>query len=72
MADDPKTSGKWDQQKGKVREAFGDLTGNKEQQRKGQVEQASGKAKEVVGRVEEAAKDVLKKDEDLLNQDKNR
>jgi uncharacterized protein YjbJ (UPF0337 family) len=63
MADDPKTSGQWDQQKGKVREAFGDLTGNKEQQRKGQVEQGTGKAKEVVGRVEEAAKDLFDQDE---------
>lgn len=62
MADDPKTSGQWDQQKGKVREAWGDLTDNPEQKRKGQVEQGGGKAKEVVGRVEEAAKDLFDKD----------
>ncbi len=62
MADNPKTSGEWEQQKGKVREAFGDLTGNKEQKRKGQVEQGAGKAKEVVGRVGEAAKDLFDKD----------
>lgn len=61
MADDT-TSGKWDQQKGKVREAYGDLTDNPEQKRKGQVEQGGGKVKEAVGRVEEAAKDLFNKD----------
>jgi uncharacterized protein YjbJ (UPF0337 family) len=51
-----------DDLKGRVKEAAGDLTGDKDLQREGQVDQAAGKAKDVVDDVAEKAKDVVNKD----------
>jgi uncharacterized protein YjbJ (UPF0337 family) len=47
--------------KGRIKEAAGDLTGDKDLQREGKVDQATGKAKEGVERVSDAAKDILGK-----------
>jgi uncharacterized protein YjbJ (UPF0337 family) len=51
-----------DDAKGRVKEAAGDLTGNRDLQREGKVDQAGGKAKEGVERLTEKVKDALKRD----------
>ena len=47
-----------DETKGKVKEAAGDLTGDKDLKNEGKVDQASGKVKDAVDKV----KDALTKD----------
>lgn len=44
--------------KGRAREAYGDLTGNEDQQAQGQAEQAQGKGEKVVGDVKNAVSDI--------------
>ena len=51
-----------DEAKGRVKEAAGDLTGDKDLQREGKVDQASGKAKDAIDDASEKAKDALKDD----------
>jgi uncharacterized protein YjbJ (UPF0337 family) len=51
-----------DDAKGRVKEAAGDLTGDKDLQREGKVDQAGGKAKEGVERLTDKVKDLLHKD----------
>jgi uncharacterized protein YjbJ (UPF0337 family) len=51
-----------DDAKGRVKEAAGDLTGDKELENEGKVDQASGKVKGAVGDVADKAKDVVGKD----------
>lgn len=51
-----------DDTKGKVKEAAGDLTDDKDLQREGKVDQASGEVKEKVGDAADKVKDVFKKD----------
>jgi len=51
-----------DEAKGRIKEAAGDLTGDKDLQREGKVDQASGKAKDAVDDVSDKAKDALKRD----------
>ena len=41
--------GKVDQAKGRVKQAVGDLTGNKDLKAEGQMDEASGKVQEAVG-----------------------
>ena len=45
--------------KGRVKEAAGDLTNDKDLEREGKVDQAAGKAKEKAGDVVDAVKDKL-------------
>jgi uncharacterized protein YjbJ (UPF0337 family) len=59
MADGPNNA---DETKGRVKEAAGDLTGDKDLQREGKVDQAGGKAKEGVERLTDKVKDLLHKD----------
>ena len=47
-----------DEAEGRIKEAAGDLTGDKDLQREGKVDQASGKAKDAIDK----AKDALKRD----------
>ena len=54
--------GAMDDAKGKVKEAAGDLTDDKDLQREGKVDQASGTVKDKVGDAADAAKDVVGKD----------
>ena len=53
-------AGEMDQAKGRVKEATGALTGDKELKREGKVDQAAGKvkgaAKKVIDKVKDAAK----------------
>jgi uncharacterized protein YjbJ (UPF0337 family) len=51
-----------DDAKGRLKEAAGDVTGDKDLQREGRVDQAGGKAKEGVEKVTDKVKDALKRD----------
>jgi X-X-X-Leu-X-X-Gly heptad repeat protein len=51
-----------DDAKGRVKEAAGDLTGDKDLQREGKVDQGAGKAKDGVEKLTDKVKDVLRKD----------
>jgi uncharacterized protein YjbJ (UPF0337 family) len=51
-----------DDLKGRVKEAGGDLTGDKDLKREGKVDKASGKAKDAVGDTADKVKDVVGKD----------
>jgi uncharacterized protein YjbJ (UPF0337 family) len=51
-----------DDLKGRVKEAAGDLTGDKDLQREGQVDQATGKVKDKIDDVADEAKDAVNKD----------
>jgi uncharacterized protein YjbJ (UPF0337 family) len=51
-----------DDAKGRVKEAAGDLTGDKDLKREGKVDQAGGKAKDGIERLTDKVKDVLHKD----------
>ena len=54
--------GTFDDGKGRLKEAAGDLTGDKDLQREGKVDQASGTVKDAVGGAADKVKDVLGKD----------
>ena len=51
-----------DSAKGNIKEAAGDLTGDKDLQREGKVDQASGTVKDKVGDAGDAVKDAIRKD----------
>jgi uncharacterized protein YjbJ (UPF0337 family) len=53
---------KTDDLKGRVKEAAGDLTGDKDLQREGKVDQFTSDVKEKVGDVADKVKDVVGKD----------
>ena len=59
MADRPSNA---DETKGRVKEAAGNLTGDKDLQREGKVDQAGGKAKAGVEKLTDKVKDLLHKD----------
>jgi uncharacterized protein YjbJ (UPF0337 family) len=54
--------GTTDTTKGRVKEAAGDLTGDKDLQREGKVDQASGSIKDKVGDTADTVKDALRRD----------
>jgi uncharacterized protein YjbJ (UPF0337 family) len=51
-----------DEAKGRVKEAAGDLSGDKDLQREGKVDQAAGKAKAGIEKLTDKVKDLLHKD----------
>jgi uncharacterized protein YjbJ (UPF0337 family) len=51
-----------DEAKGRIKEAAGDLTDNKDLQRQGKVDQASGKAKDAIDKASDKAKDAVDRD----------
>jgi uncharacterized protein YjbJ (UPF0337 family) len=51
-----------DEAKGRMKEAAGDLTGDKDLQREGKVDQAEGKAKDAIDDAGDKAKDALDRD----------
>jgi uncharacterized protein YjbJ (UPF0337 family) len=51
-----------DDAKGRVKEAAGNLTGDKDLKNEGKVDQASGKAKDGLDKLTDKVKDVLKRD----------
>jgi len=52
-------AGEADQVKGRVKEAAGALTDDKDLKREGKMDQAGGKVKEAVGKAVDKAKDAL-------------
>ncbi len=55
------SDGTADKTKGRLKEAAGDLTGDRELKNEGKVDRASGKTKDAVGGVADKAKDLLRK-----------
>ena len=51
-----------DEMEGRIKEAAGDLTDNKDLQREGKVDQAQGKAKDAIDDASEKAKDLIDRD----------
>jgi uncharacterized protein YjbJ (UPF0337 family) len=51
-----------DDAKGRIKEAAGDLTDDKDLKREGKVDQASGKAKDKIDDVGDKAKDFVNRD----------
>ena len=51
-----------DEAKGRVKEAVGDLTDDKDMKREGKVDKATGSVKEGVDKAADKAKDALKRD----------
>ena len=51
-----------DEAKGRIKEAAGDLTGNKDLEREGKVDQASGKAKDAIDKAGDKAKEAVTSD----------
>jgi uncharacterized protein YjbJ (UPF0337 family) len=51
-----------DDAKGRLKEAAGTLTGDKELKNEGRVDQASGKAKNGIERIAGKAREILRKD----------
>ena len=49
----------WDEAKGRVKEAVGDLTDDDDMKRQGKVDKAAGKAKDVVDDVKEKVQDAV-------------
>jgi uncharacterized protein YjbJ (UPF0337 family) len=54
-------SGTTDKLKGKLKQAAGDLTGNKDMHREGKVDEAAGKTHDAVDNTIDAVKDKLTK-----------
>jgi uncharacterized protein YjbJ (UPF0337 family) len=52
-----------DEMKGRVKEAAGDLTDNKDLQREGKADQATGKAKDTIDKAADKAKSALDRDD---------
>ena len=58
-----------DQTKGKIKQAAGDLTGNKDLQREGRADERAGKVKEVLGDVDDKVEHVVDKAKDTFTKD---
>lgn len=54
--------GTFDDMKGRAKEAAGDLTGDRDLQREGKVDQATGSVKDKVGDAADKVKDAVSKD----------
>ena len=54
--------GSVDETKGRVKQAAGDLTGDKELKNEGKVDEGTGKAKGALGKAGDKAKGMLRKD----------
>jgi uncharacterized protein YjbJ (UPF0337 family) len=59
MTDSPSNA---DEAKGRIKEAAGDLTGDKDLQREGKVDQAAGKAKSAVDEASDKLKEAVNRD----------
>jgi uncharacterized protein YjbJ (UPF0337 family) len=56
--------GKWDEAKGKAKEAAGDLTDDPDLEREGEKDQVKGAGKQAIGHVKEAGRKVKEAVED--------
>jgi uncharacterized protein YjbJ (UPF0337 family) len=59
-------SGNFDQTKGKIKQAAGDLTGDKELQREGKADENAGKVKELVEDAKDKIEDAVDKARDTF------
>lgn len=66
-----KGEGKADEISGRVKEATGSLTGDREMKREGQKDQAKGNVKQAAGEVEESAKSAADSLRDDSGNDRN-
>jgi uncharacterized protein YjbJ (UPF0337 family) len=57
--------GKMKQAEGKLQDAFGDLTGNPEQDAKGKAKQVEGKVQEGYGRLQNAVREAVDGDDEV-------
>ncbi|HEV2774474.1 MAG TPA: CsbD family protein [Solirubrobacteraceae bacterium] len=55
-------SGETDEAKGRLKEAAGDLTGDKDLKNEGKVDRGAGKAKDAVGGIAGKVKGLLRRD----------
>ncbi|KQC34605.1 general stress protein CsbD [Nonlabens sp. YIK11] len=60
---DKEIEGKMDQAKGKVKEGYGKVTGDKSTEAEGKADQAKGKVKEAFGEAKRKIKNALDSDE---------
>lgn len=60
-------AGKSDQVKGKVKEAVGSLTGDKDLESEGKVDRRAGEAKEKVGQAKDKVEEVIDKAKNALH-----
>ena len=58
-----------DNVKGKVKEAAGDLTDDKDLEREGKADQAAGNVKDKIGNVKDKAEDVVDSIKEKLHRD---
>ena len=56
--------GNADEAKGRIKEAAGDLTQDKDLKREGKIDRATGEAKEKVGEASDKVKDAVTSDDD--------
>ncbi|HYP48669.1 MAG TPA: CsbD family protein [Thermoleophilaceae bacterium] len=56
------SDGKMDEAKGRLKEAGGDLTGDKDLKNEGKVDRATGSAKDKIDDASDKVKDVFRKD----------
>ncbi|MCC6935841.1 MAG: CsbD family protein [Thermomicrobiales bacterium] len=68
---DDKISGKWDEAKGKAKQAAGDLTDNDDMRDEGKMDEAKGKGKQFIGKVKDKADDAKDAVEDVFKRDKD-
>ena len=61
MLNKDERDGKFEQVKGRVKQAVGDLTGNKHLRTEGRVDEAKGKVQETAGHVRHAVADAVEK-----------
>ena len=60
-------SGETDQATGRIKQAAGDLTGNDDLEREGELDEAAGKAKEFIGDAKESLEDAVDSVKKKLN-----
>ena len=60
------TNGKTDQAKGRIKQAAGDLTGNKDLKREGKADEAAGKVKDKLDDAKRAGEDVVDTVRDVI------
>ena len=59
----------FDQAKGKIKQAVGDLTGNKDLKKEGKADEHAGKVKEFVESTKDKVEDLVDKAKDKLTKD---
>lgn len=66
------TEGKYDEAKGRVKQAAGDLTDDRSLKNEGRADRAAGKAKDKIGRLRHKAEDAVDAIRDKVTGDRDR